>query len=133
MTDMAQDAQRITNPVPVEIKNWPDPPAKKPAIKNSSLRTYLLIAAGGDGLAPQIADYEPNRVRMAVYVLDAPIGILDSIPSTQPDASTATAKPNSGGGVFVNSVQPYEFFGPDAWWINQLGTTTRVVVLKEYC
>lgn len=132
-TNMAEDAARIATPVPVNIQNWPNPPAKEPAVKNSSIKTYLLVATGGDGINAQISDYEPKRVRMAIWVLDAPIGITDSVPNTSPDLSTATAKPSSGGGVLVNSTQPYEFFGPDAWWINNLGTTTRVVVLKEYC
>lgn len=131
---MSVDTQtdRISNPVPVEIKNWPDPPAKLPAVKNTTIRTYLITATGGDGVNCQIADYEPKRVRMVLYVLDAAVGLLDSIPNTSPDASIATAKPSSGGGVLPTSSNPYEFFGPDAWWLNSLGTTTRVTVVKEF-
>jgi hypothetical protein len=122
---------RIAMPVEVTVKNWPDPPAKLPMVKNSTMRTYLL-APGADGTAVQISDYEPKRVRMVLIVLDAPIAMTDSVPSLTPDVSTATAKPNSGG-VLPNGIQPFEFFGPDAWWINQLGTVTRVTVIKEFC
>jgi hypothetical protein len=123
---------RIPNPVQVEVKNWPDPPAKLPAVKNSSIRTVVL-AGNLDGLNTQISDYEPRRVRMAIWVIDAAVAISDSQPNTTPDASTSTTKTASGGAVLPVSVIPYEFFGPDAWWLNQLGTITRVTILKEFC
>jgi hypothetical protein len=126
------DSDRILQPVEVTVKNWPDPPAKQPLVKNSTIRTVLL-AAGADGTVVQISDYEPKRIRMVLYVLDSPIGMSDSPPTTSPDASTSTSKPASGGGVLPNSTNPYEFFGPDAWWINQLGMATRVTILKEFC
>lgn len=123
---------RIAQPVEVTVKNWPDPPAKLPEVRNSTIRTYLL-ALTGDGTTVQICDYEPKRIRMVIIPLDSAIAVTDSVPTTSPDTSTATSKPASGGGVLPAGIQPYEFYGPDAWWITQLGTITRVTVIKEFC
>jgi hypothetical protein len=131
MTVEATD--RIANPVPVEIKNWPDPPAKNPAIKNTITRNYILTADGSiDGSVVQIGDYEPKRVRLVLLVVDAAIAVADSLPgNTGAQVSSVTAKPS--GAVLPNTAQPYEFFGPDALWIINLGTPTRVSMIKEYC
>lgn len=126
----APDTNRINDPVPVEIQNWPNPPAKDPEIKNSVVRSFLLSSNGFDGLVAPIGDYEPKRVRLAVYVLDAPISIQDSNPSNSGQTSDVTHK--ADGGIFVNGVQPYEFFGPDAFWIVRLTADTRVTIIKEY-
>lgn len=128
---MTEPSDRLSSPVPVEIKNWPDPPAKLPLVKNSTVRTVLL-APGGDGTSLQISDYEPKRLRMVLIVLDAPVEITDSVPTISVDASTATTKPGANGGILPNGIQPYEFFGPDAWWLTQLGTVTRVTIIKEF-
>lgn len=131
-TDMESDALRVTTPVPVTVKNWPDPPAKLPAVRNTVLRTVLLSATG-DGTSYQISDYEPKRVRLVVIPLDAACVIMDSVPSTSPDTSIAGTKPSSGGAVLPTGIQPYEFYGPDALWLNRLATDTRVTIIKEFC
>lgn len=131
--NIAEDSQRIATPVPVQVKNWPDPPAKQPLVKNTVLRTVFLSTTGGDGTTYQISDYEPKRVRLVVIPLDAAITILDSVPTASPDTSGPTAKPTAGGAVLPTGIQPYEFFGPDALWLNRLGTDTRVTIIKEFC
>lgn len=128
---MTAPSDRISSPVPVEIQNWPNPPAKEPAIKNSILQNVIL-AAGFDGLVYQVSDYEPKRVRLVLIPLDAAIAVSDSRPvANGTSTSDITHKPE--GGVLPNGIQPYEFFGPDALWISQLGTVTRVTIIKEFC
>ena len=124
---------RVSTPIEVNIKNWPDPPAKPPVIKNTSVKTYIIDPANASlqDRRPQIADYEPKRVRMAVLVVDAAVAITNEQPTTSPDTSTATSAPQ--GGYLPISTVPYEFFGPDQWWLNALTTVTRVTVIKEYC
>lgn len=129
---MTTDTDRIVDPVPVTVKNWPDPPAKKPAIRNTVLRT-ILLSATGDGTSYSISDYEPTRVRLVVIPLDAACVITDTVPTVSPDTSAAGTKPSSGGAVLPTGVQPYEFYGPDALWLNRLGTDTRVTIIKEFC
>jgi hypothetical protein len=128
-TDMAADANRVNTPVPVEIKNWPDPPAKLPAVKHSTVRT-IIVSAAFDGVSVPISDYEPKRIRMVVIPLDAAVAILDHVPTQSPDTSDVTHK--ADGGVLPNGVQPFEFFGPDAWWLNRLSADTRVTIIKEF-
>lgn len=121
--------------VPVEIKNWPEPPAKQPYVKNTTLKTYIVDPASSIGLrSVQISDYEPRRVRMAIQVIDSPVVlVVDAPPTVSPDTSTASSAP-SGLYLPVNTAdQPYEFFGPDAFWLNSLTAVTRVSVTKEYC
>lgn len=127
---MSGDTDRIPQPVAVEIKNWPDPPAKPPYVKNTTLRTVILSTTF-DGTSIQISDYEPRRYRMVVIPLDSAIAVLDHVPTTSPDTSDATHK--ADGAVLPNGIQPYEFFGPDAWWINRLSADTRVTIIKEFC
>ena len=125
---------RITNPVPVEITNWATP-VKPPTVKNTTVRTYIIDPANANvnDRKVQITDYEPNRLRVAIQVIDAAVALLTEVPNTTPDTSSATVAPqglylppNVGGGPI------YEFFGPDAFWINALTTVTRVTVTKEY-
>lgn len=117
--------------VPVEIKNWPDPPAKDPLIKSTSIKTYTIDPASTTGFrSAQITDFEPRRMRIALYVIDGAIAITTEQPITSPDVSTATAAPQ--GGYFPPATDAYEFFGPDALWINALSAATRVTVVKEY-
>lgn len=129
-----QDDDRIAVPVPVEIKNWADP-IKPPYVKNTTVRTYVIDPAALDRSQrfAQIANFEPRRLRMAVQVIDAPVAMTKEQPLTSPDASSATAAPQ---GLYLPTnvtSPPYEFFGPDEWWINSLATVTRVTVTKEYC
>lgn len=128
---MTAPSDRISSPVPVEIQNWPNPPAKEPVVKNTVVRNVILTAAF-DGLVYQVSDYEPKRVRMAILPLDAAIAISDSVPvANGTSTSDITHKPD--GAVLPNGVEAYEFFGPDAFWISSLGTPTRVSIIKEFC
>jgi hypothetical protein len=125
---------RIPNPVPVEIRNWPDPaPAKPPLVRNTTLKTYIIDPAGSAGeKRVQITDFEPNRLRMAIQVIDAAVALTNEVPTNSPDVSTSSTAPQ-GRYLPPNVAAPdYEFFGPDALWLNSLGTITRVTVTKEY-
>jgi len=128
------DPDRITQPVPVEIKNWA-PPVKPPYVKNTTLRTYVIDPLGVAGPKNvQITDYEPRRLRMAIQVIDVAITLTTDVPTTSPDTSTASAAPNQGQYLPPNvATHPYEYFGPDAFWLNSLTAVTRVTVVKEYC
>lgn len=135
---MTQPADRITDPIPVEIKNWA-PTVKPRFVRSTSLKCYTIDPASADnpgGRRVQIAALEPNRVRLAVQVVDASVALLvDSVPTASPDASTVTSAPASGGIPLLPNLDGawYEFFGPDAFWINSLAAATRVNVVKEYC
>lgn len=129
MTSPVSD--RINDPVPVEIKNWPDPPAKLPTVKNTIVRSILLSNAGFDGMSMQLGDYEPKRIRMVIIPLDAAVSIQDSNPTNVGQTSDVTHK--ADGGIFPNGIQPYEFYGPDALWVVRLSADTRVTIVKEYC
>ena len=133
MTDTA--SERIATPVPVEIKNWA-PPIKPPYVKKTTVRTYVIDPAGtADGKNVSIADYEPNRMRLAIIVADFPVALTIDSPVNSPDISTAGVKPQ-GAYLPVNAnAAPYEFFGPDAFYLNSIATSTagRVTVIKEYC
>jgi hypothetical protein len=131
VTDQAIDV-RIVNAVDANVKNW-DESAKPPYVKNSSVRTYIIDPANAavDNRRPQICDYEPRRVRLAIYVVDAAVALTTEVPTTSPDASTASSAPQ--GGYLPVSIYPYEFFGPDAFWLNALSAVSRVLVIKEYC
>lgn len=124
---------RISNPVPVEIKNWA-PAIKPPYVKNTTVRTYIVDPAGAaNNKNLSIAGFEPSRLRMALVVIDAAVAITTDQPSTSPDTSS-TAAANIGGYLPPNiNGTPYEFFGPDTFWLNSLTTITRVTVIKEYC
>jgi hypothetical protein len=125
---------RISDPIPVEIKNWA-PPVKPPFVKNTTVRTYVLDPAGavGVGKSVQISDYETTRLRMSILVIDAAVALSDAPPVTSPGVSTASAAPGDGAYLPPNATAPmYDFFGPDAFWLNSLGTITRVTVIKEY-
>lgn len=125
---------RVSNPVPVEIRNWPDPaPAKPPLIKSTTVKTHIIDPAGAAGEKRiQICDFEPKRMRMAIQVIDAAVALTNEVPTTSPDASTSSTAPQ-GRYLPPNVAAPdYEFFGPDAFWLNSLGTITRVTVTKEY-
>lgn len=130
---MTSPTDRIATPIEVNIKNWPDPPAKAPVVKNTTVKTYIIDPANAsvNDRRPQIADFEPKRLRMAIYVVDSAVALTNEQPTTSPDASTATSAPQ--GGYLPVSTVAYELFGPDAWWLNAISGATRVTVIKEYC
>lgn len=131
---MSVQTDQINVPIPVEIKNWA-PAIKPPFVKKTTVRTYVLDPAGivGVGKNVQIADYEPQRLRMAIIVSDQSITLTIDPPSVTPDVTTIGSAPQ--GAFLPVSNQPYEFFGPDAAWINSIlaNTTGRVTVIKEFC
>lgn len=128
---MSANETQTPHPVEVNIKNWTDNPAKPPVVRNTNPRNYILTTdASFDGQSISIAGYEPARARMLIIPIDAAISIVDHDPNTQPGTSTVTAKPE--GAVLPASTVGYEFFGPDAFWLLNLGTNTRVTVIKEY-
>jgi hypothetical protein len=130
---MSPDSERIANPVPVEIKNWTEP-VKPPYVKNTTIRTYIIDPAGAvNQRSVQITDFEPRRLRMAIQVIDAAVALCMEQPTTSPDVSTATQAPQGQYLAPNPGNQPYEYFGPDAFWLNPLATVTRVTVVKEYC
>jgi hypothetical protein len=116
---------RIASPIPVEVKNWAEP-LKPPCVKKTTLKTYAIAVSG----FVQISDFEPSRLRMAIYVVDSAVSLSTSVPTITPDVSSSSVAPQ-GACLFAGAL-PYEFFGPDPFWINSLGGLTRVVVVKEY-
>ena len=128
--------ERVSNPVPVEIKNWA-PAIKPPYVKRTTLQTYVLDPAGltGAGKSVQICDYEPLRLRLVLIVNDVPIALSMVPPVTSPDVASAPGVAPQGAFLPVNTAAtPYELFGPDAFWLNSLvGTVGRVTVIREYC
>ena len=131
--DTEQSEQRITHPVPVEIKNWAEP-IKPPAVKNTTVKTYIIDPASPTGFQNvQITDFEPRRLRMTIMVIDSAVALLTQPPVNSPDTSSASLA-NDGGYLppNINGV-PYVYYGPDAFWLNALTTVTRVTVVKEYC
>jgi hypothetical protein len=129
MSDVHPD--RIASPVIVEVKNWPDPPAKLPYIKNSTFKTHVVDPANVNAKYVQICNYEPRRVRLAILVIDVAVVLTQDVPTISPDTTSATAAPASGIPL-APSTQMYEFFGPEAMWLNALTAVTRVAVVKEY-
>jgi len=131
MTDTSED--RIAHPVPVSITNWA-PPAKPPYVKNTTVSTIVVDPAGAsqNKFLP-LASYEPTRLRLAIIAVDSDIMITAQPPTDSP-ATSSTATPGNGAFLPKNAGNgPYEFFGPDALWVNSLTTITRVTVIKEYC
>jgi len=123
---------RLVNPE--DIKNYADPPAKPPYVKRTTVKTWIIDPTAANGPAQtQICDYEPTRMRMAIQVIDVAVALLRDPPTKTPDTSTASTAPQ---GLYLPpnaGAQPYEFFGPDAFWLNSLTAVTRVTVIKEYC
>lgn len=123
---------RVVGGVDAEIKNWSDS-VTSPIIRNTSLKTYIIDPAGLAGPKNvQISDYEPKRIRMAIQVIDVAVTLLSDAPVTSPDASSASTAPQ---GLYMPpnpAAKPYEFFGPDAFFLNALTAVTRVTVVKEY-
>lgn len=117
----------------VTIKNWNES-AKPPRISNTTVNTYTIDPAGAVGndgsRRVQIADYEPNRCRMVIEVIDAAVMLTKEKPVTSPDPSTV-AVPGTGR-YLPQGLLERVFFGPDAWWINAVSAATRVTVTKEY-
>lgn len=133
---MTQADERIANPVPVEIKNWA-PLVKPPYVKSTIIRTYILDPSGATGVGKnvQICNYEEKRLRMAIIVADFAVALTFDTPTTSPDPSLPGVAPQ-GAYLPVNANgAPYEFFGPDAFWLNSIAANTagRVTVIKEYC
>lgn len=126
---------RMASPIPVEVKNWAEP-VKPPFVKKTTLKTYVLDPTGAGGQkSVQIADYEPHRYRLAVQVIDASVAITTDAPNASPDTSAAGVAPQ---GLYLPpnvASKPYEFGGPDAFFLNTLtgSAITRVTVVKEYC
>jgi len=134
MSNDTMPSDRIADPVPVEIRNWA-PPAKPPYVKNTTVKTYVIDpAATVSNGNVQITDSEPNRIRLAIIVVDAAVALTTEVPITSPDVTSVSAAPQ-GAYLPVNAItgQPYEFFGPNAFWLNPVSTVTRVTVIKEYC
>lgn len=119
----------------VRVKNWAES-AKPPVVANTTVKTFTIDPAGvlandDNSRRVQIAEYEPNRLRMVVQVIDAAVMLCKEKPTQSPDVSTVAAP--GVGRYLPNGLIEYEFFGPDAWWINSVTAATRVTVTKEYC
>jgi|SRR5882762_6569693 len=116
-----------------QIKNWATP-IKPPYVKRTTFKTYILDPTAANGAKNvQICDYEPTRMRLAIQVIDVAVTLTLEPPNTSPDTSTATLAPQ---GLYLPpnvASRQYEFFGPDAMWLNSLTAVTRVTVVKEYC
>jgi len=125
-------AERVAAPIDVNVKNWADP-VKPPYVKRTTFKTYTIDPNGVDGPKNvQICDYEPTRIRLAIFVVDAACALTLNTPTLSPDTNTLALPPV---GLYLQSspARVVEFYGPDAMWLNSLGAETRVSVLKEYC
>jgi len=122
---------RITNLD--QVKNYADPPARPPFVKKTTVKTYIIDPTGANGPKNvQICDYEPMRLRLAIQVIDVAVTLTLDSPTSSPDTTTASTAPQ---GLYLPPIPantPYEFFGPDAMWLNSLTAVTRVTVVKEY-
>lgn len=106
-----------------------------PRIKNTSIKTYILDpAAVNPGVTDiQIATYEVNRKRVAIAVTGGDVLVTTDIPVSAPDVAPPVGIP--AGGVLTAQAVVYEFFGPDALWLNTITgeAAATVTVVKEYC
>lgn len=116
-----------------QIKNWATP-IKPPYVKRTTFKTHILDPTAANGAkSVQICDYEPTRMRLAIQVIDVAVTLTLEPPNSSPDTTTASVAPQ---GLYMPPIPantPYEFFGPDAMWLNSLTGVTRVTVVKEYC
>lgn len=121
-------------PVQVTVQNWTDNPAKPPVIKRTTFKTYVLDPAGTFGVKfTQICEFEPKRARLVIQSIEAPIGLYTTQPTVIPDPNGVAGALSDPGRYIPNGLAfEYAFYGPDAFWINALGTLTRVTVTKEY-
>lgn len=120
--------------IPVEIKNWSDS-APPPKIQRTVLHTYILDPASPAGTFRnvQICEYEPNRFRTIIQVIDVAVLLSLDPPTTSPDTSTASLSNSQARYLPPSTAFEYILFGPDAMWLNSLTAVTRVTVTKEYC
>lgn len=124
--------------IPVVIKNWAES-AKPPRVANTTVQTVVIDSAGVAGGVPrnlQIAVYESNRLRLVVQPLDHDVVLCKAVPVVSPDPAITAGSTPVGRllptGAPTNFYE-YEFYGPDAWWINSMsGGATRVTITKEY-
>jgi hypothetical protein len=124
--------------VPVEIKNWSDKFVEPRYVKKTTVKTYIIDptapgAGAFDLRSIQIADYEPNRMRMVIQVVDQPVTLLTDPPGTGAQTSSASVAPS--GRHLPASTSEYVLLGPDSFWLQAItgATTGRVTVTKEYC
>jgi hypothetical protein len=116
-----------------QIRNWATP-IKPPYVKKTTVKTYIIDPTAANGAKnASICDYEPTRMRLAIQVIDAAVSLTLDPPTSSPDISTPTIAPQ--GRYLPPNVasREYEFFGPDAMYLNSLAAVTRVTVTKEYC
>lgn len=118
--------------IDVRVVNLP----KAKRYSTTTVRTFVIDPAGtGDGKQAQIATYEPTRERMMLIVVDAAVALTLEPPKASPDPNTGAGTAPQGGYLPPTTVNqnPYEFYGPDAFWLNSLAAISRVTVIKEYC
>jgi hypothetical protein len=148
MTNPAVDINGVAvvryqeKPLEVVVKNWADSFAKPRLVRRTTTKTWTVdptAATLAQYGAQQIAAFEPQRMRMVVQVLDAPVVILTEAPRNTPDTATSAPGnvPEGGGRLLLagGAGVEYVFYGPDEFWINSItgATVTRVTVTKEYC
>jgi hypothetical protein len=128
------ETETYVRTIDVNVKNWADAFAKPRTVKHTTLKTWVVDSTGatGAGKQVQIASYEPDRVCMRVYVNDFAVAITSESPNTSPDTSAVGTAPQ--GAYLPVNVHPYEFYGPDQFWINSVAAGAgRITVIKEYC
>lgn len=114
----------------VKVSNFP---GRERTVNRTTLKTFVIDPAGAAGPAnTPICGYEDRRVRMAIWVIDNAVSLTMESPLKSPDTSTATTAPQGAYLAPNITSTPYEFFGPDEFWLNALTTAGRVVVIKEY-
>lgn len=116
-----------------EVKNWVERYAKPRNALRTTLKTHIVDPANADFKLVQICEYEPNRVRTIVHVIDAYVSLTLEVPVASPQLSVAAGPAPQGRYLPPSLDCPYVFYGPDAMWINSGAAVTRVTVTKEYC
>lgn len=119
--------------VKVHVENWQKP--VEYCVQNTTLKTYVLDPAATNvpDRWKQICEYEPERVRLVIQVLDSPIVLTKEAPNNAPETTAAATAPGQNGRVLSNNTGvEYCFYGPDAFFVIPTAAVTRVTVTKEY-
>lgn len=86
-------------PMDVTIKNWPDKWAKPMQVKKTTFATYVLDPTVKANAFAEICGYEPDRYRLVIEPIDAPIVAYLEQPKTVPELAlvSGTFAAYSGG------------------------------------
>lgn len=116
-----------------DIKNWATEIAKPRVIRKTTIQTIRLDPAGTNGAPAKypLCDFEPLRAALKIMPIDKPVCLTLDSPLQTPDVDNVATAPQ--GGYLPVTNRFYEFYGPDAFFLNTVaGGATRVTIVKEY-